>query len=277
MRAGAFFLFLTLVTFFFVLGCIESKTAEEWYEKGLVLNEMGKYEEALEAFDNAIQIDPDHLDAKAGELISLAHLSRWNEAIYVALDGLDKIIQKYPGAQGWAMKSIFLLYSERYDEGLEAINNALQYEPENSAFWSLKGAFLNYLGKSEEALELHEKALQKNPDEASSWDFYAITLNDLGRHEDALKANYKAIELHPDEEEFWVNLGYTLNKLEKNTEAKEAFEKSIQLNPKYGLGWARLGAALKQLGRDRDAEYAFSKAEDLGVWDKNSSIKRMLH
>jgi len=90
MRAGAFFIFLTLVTFFFVLGSIGPNTAEEWFEKGLALNEERKYEEALEAFDNAIQIDPDHLDAKGGKFLALSNLSRNIEAFNLASELSDK-------------------------------------------------------------------------------------------------------------------------------------------------------------------------------------------
>lgn len=272
MRAGAFFLFLTLVTFFFILGCLEPSSAKEWYDKGLALIEESKYEEALEAFDKAIQINPNYGYAKLMKIITLRILSRCEEADLELLEHANMQIHNNPSMGSWLEKTTALINLGRYDEALDAINNTIQYEPDNNSLWSTKGFLLNILGKKNEALKYHEKSVQNKTDDFAALQLYAITLNDLGRHEDALIANYKAAEINPDCPEIWENIGYTLSKLEKNTEAIEAYKKTIQLNPEYGRGWYKLGDILKKLGRDWEAKSAFSKAKELGVGKNCSSI-----
>jgi tetratricopeptide (TPR) repeat protein len=39
-------------------------TSNAWYNKGLAAEKLGKYSEAIKCFEQAIKIDPKHLEAK---------------------------------------------------------------------------------------------------------------------------------------------------------------------------------------------------------------------
>ncbi len=43
-----------------VSGCSNSNT---WYEKGLSLSYLKRYQEAIKCYDNAIELDPKNVDA----------------------------------------------------------------------------------------------------------------------------------------------------------------------------------------------------------------------
>ena len=56
----------------------ETETAEVWFNKGLY--EQGKYEDALECYDRAIELDPDFADAWNIRGLVLHYLGREEEA-----------------------------------------------------------------------------------------------------------------------------------------------------------------------------------------------------
>ncbi len=62
-------------------GCISlSESADEWNSRGETHHTMGRYEEAVTAFDRAIAIDPDHEGAWKNRGLSLAMLNRTSES-----------------------------------------------------------------------------------------------------------------------------------------------------------------------------------------------------
>jgi superkiller protein 3 len=84
----------------------------------------------------------------------------------------------------------------RYEEALQAIDKALELNPDNSYAWNNKGIALRNLGRHEEALQAYDKALELNPDYSNAWYNKGIALYNLGRHEEAQRASKKASELN---------------------------------------------------------------------------------
>ncbi len=56
------------------------QTAEDWFNKGGALNSQGKYDEAIKAYDKAIEIDPQYADAWIGKGTTLYAQGRVNES-----------------------------------------------------------------------------------------------------------------------------------------------------------------------------------------------------
>ncbi len=67
-----------------LLGCAgqteQEKKAREWNNKGSALGELDKGEEALKAFEKAIELDPDNAEAWCGKGGALIQLGRYEEA-----------------------------------------------------------------------------------------------------------------------------------------------------------------------------------------------------
>lgn len=94
------FLFVTLILFLIVLsaGCLTS--ADEWNQRGETHHAMGRYHEAVEAFDQAVAADPEHSEAWKNRGLSLALLDRMDEsedsfARAISLNAADNEIYYY--------------------------------------------------------------------------------------------------------------------------------------------------------------------------------------
>jgi tetratricopeptide (TPR) repeat protein len=112
------------------------KTAKQWVEegnaycaekryngKGLLLHHLKRHNEALAAYEKALQLDP-------------------NEEIY------------------WCNKGILLEDTQRYEEALAAFEQAIQHNPHSVSAWAGKAEVLMHLEKFEEAEEASNRAAE---------------------------------------------------------------------------------------------------------------------
>lgn len=102
------------------------------------------YRKALEATDKMLADDPRNATLGLGKGLLLNNLGRIEEA--VAAFGNASIID--PGDEtAYKMKGVLLARDvHRYDDSIRAFNSALQINPKDAQVWSLKGDALLALG-----------------------------------------------------------------------------------------------------------------------------------
>ena len=76
----------------------------------------------------------------------------------------------------WRSRGINLLRAGRYEEAIEAIDMAIEIDPNNAAAWRNKGTALGRQGKDVMALRAITRALELDPDNAASWHNKATAL-----------------------------------------------------------------------------------------------------
>ncbi|MEW6618965.1 MAG: tetratricopeptide repeat protein [bacterium] len=234
--------------------------AKEWVDKGVELGTLGRYEEALTAYEKAIELEPDDAWAWRGKGYALGELGRYEEALVAT----EKAIELKPDmAEAWNNKGWILGKLGRYEEELAAYEKAIELKPDDAFAWNNKGCILGNLGRYEEAFVAIEKAIKLKSDCAWMWYNKGWILGELGRYEEALVAFEKAIELKPDDVLAWRRKGYALGELGRYEEALVAIEKAIELKPDDALAWWRKGYALGELGRYEEALAAYEKAIEL--------------
>ena len=100
--------------------------AWEWNNKGVALSRLGRYQEAIQCYDEALEIDPRHVNA-------------------------------------WANKGAALSRLGRHAEALQCYDKALEIDPRNVNAWGNKGLNLNSVGRYQEAIVCYDKALEIDP------------------------------------------------------------------------------------------------------------------
>ncbi|MCK4810769.1 MAG: tetratricopeptide repeat protein, partial [Methanosarcinales archaeon] len=246
---------------------------ETWqYEAKLRFSE-GKYEDALESLDKALEINPKDDFVLSRKGAALGMLGRYEDA----LEAFDKALEINPKDDFVLSRKGFTLEMlGRYEDALESLDKALEINPKDDFVLSRKGAALGMLGRYEDALEAFDKALEINPKDDFVLSRKGFTLEMLGRYEDALEAYDKTLDINPDAGLALSRKGAALSSLDRYEDALDAFDKALEINPKDDSVLSEKGGALFSLGRYEDALKAFDKALEINPKNEDALFRKGL-
>ena len=229
----------------------QENTADDWYKKGRDLAKNGSYEEAVIAYNRAIELEPN------------------NATFYTAI------------VPNLNMLALTTNNQSKRNESLEAIDKALEIDPKNPIAWEQKGSMLSQMQRYNESLESYDNAIE-NIDSYSqdahsqteflsyTWTSKSISLWQLMRYNESLEAVDEAVQIDPaGNYDAWVFKGELLASLGRYNESLQAFEGAAatetassqpEINP---LPWAAEGYVLMQMGRYEEADRIYQKIIDL--------------
>lgn len=141
--------------------------------------------------------------------------------------------------------------------------NAEKSAKEKGAELINRGNELLRQNRYDEALEAYEEARTLLPQDEDVYYNLGIVLTRLGRTEDAIRAYQRALELFPDYAEAHNNLGNLLLREGNLNDALVHFNAAIAILPDYAVAYNSLGIALRELGLIPQAAEAFLKASSL--------------
>jgi tetratricopeptide (TPR) repeat protein len=174
----------------------ESKTAEEWIREGQAEYDEQNYDAALQAYEEAIKINPQNANAwyKKGILLYSKNINalddRTPEDYNEALDALNKAVELDPKNIAYLFgKTDVLSVMDRYDEAVETCDQILEVSPMCYSALIDKSYYLLSDERPEEALQAAEEAIEINPDSLMAWAKKSDALYELGRESDAVVAD----------------------------------------------------------------------------------------
>ncbi|AFZ03792.1 serine/threonine-protein kinase [Calothrix sp. PCC 6303] len=236
---------------------IQDNYAEAWYGKGKALSGMKKYQDALTAYDKAIQLQPEYLQAWRGRGFTLYKLQRYNEAIA----SIDKTLaSQNDDAEAWEIKADSLDSLKRYDEAIQAYDKAIENQADYYQAWYKKAKVFQGLKRYQDAVTAYDKTLELKPNYADAFYSKGNSLVNLNRYQDAANAYDQTVKIKPDYYQAWLSKGNTLIILQRYQEALEAFDQVIKYNPSSYQAWYSRGLMMHQLQRYDTAIESYDKA-----------------
>ena len=194
--------------------------------KGYELGELGKYDEAIKCYDEAIRINPEDGEAWFGKGYELGELGKHNKAI------------------------------KCYDE-------AIRINPEYNQAWYNKGVNLGKLGKHNKAIKCYDEAIRINPEYNQAWYNKGYELGELGKHNEAIKCHDEAIRINPEDGEAWFGKGYELGTLGKHDKAIKCYDEAIRINPEDAKAFSNIGTSLVNLHEYKEAINKLKEAKKI--------------
>jgi len=196
---------------------------------GKVLSWAGKYEEACNAFQRALDIMGPHPAAYNGMASSLYALGKPEAAIpyYKVLLVMD------PAHRSGLHARLARIYAEQEDteQAIGQCRAELEVDPDNFHMHLALAELLEQQGDSAEAREHYETALQINSDNAATHASFAHYLLRQGHQDEALAHGRLALQLDPKNSRAHTVLGLVLRQQGKTEQAIAHFSEVLRLEP----------------------------------------------
>lgn len=127
------------------------------YKKGIRLMADEKMEEAVQAFEQALRIDPGHVDS----LLKLGYARFHMDDYAGSNEAYDKVLQiDVTNPDAWNLKGLIHYETKNYEKALGSVEKALDSDPTDGMAWYNKGCYLSILNHIPEAIEALKRSIE---------------------------------------------------------------------------------------------------------------------
>lgn len=206
------------------------------FQRGLLLAQQGRNEQAVEELQNHIGMEPNDAFAHALIAMCLSDLEKFGDAA----QHIAEAIQLQPDLSFAHYASAYVLFARnRFDEALGPVEEAIRLDPYHAPSHGLLARIHLVEKRHAKALAAAESGLEADPENVMCQNLRAMALKNLGRYNDAQDALESALARDPENSWTHANKGWAL--LEKNDHeaALKHFQEALRLEPDND--WAREG------------------------------------
>jgi len=141
--------------------------AETFYERGVGSYNQKQYDQAIDAFDNAIRLKPDY--AEAFEVRGEAHFQKGQYDL--AIKDYDEAIALRPDyEEAIVSRGLAHALKHQYDQAIQDYNEGLRLNPKNDMALSFRGWAYENKGQYTRAIQDYDEALRLNPTDTFTLD-----------------------------------------------------------------------------------------------------------
>ncbi|AKE65002.1 TPR domain protein, putative component of TonB system [Microcystis aeruginosa NIES-2549] len=231
-----------------------------WYvNRGILYRRQQKYELALDDYNKAIKLNPNHANAYNNRGNLYYDLQKYD----LALADYDKAIEINPNFAILYYNRGGVYYNQqKYELALSDINKAIDINPNYAEAYYNRGNIYYDLQKYELALSDINKAIELNPNYAEAYNNRGLLYKDLQKYDLALSDYSKAIDINPNLAEAYVNRGVLYRLQEKYDLALSDYSKAIEINRNLAGTYYNRGVL-----------YRLQEKYDLALADWNKAIE----
>ena len=272
--------------------------AQAIFQNGFELLQKGKLEDADKLFVNALQLNPENIDAlnllgirsfqkqdyesalvflnKANMLApmsaeTLSNLGLVHDATAQFNDALDCFntaleinsnIPEVHNNRGNVLKSL-----KRYELAKKAYVNAVILRPNYAEALSNHGTIFLEEGQPEKASLFFEKAISANSNFAPAYSNLGSAFTQLEQYENAFKCFERALQIQPNYLDAYLNFGNALRKCKQYDAALDCYREGLRLNISNSKIFFLLGEIYFEIGENVLAKTYYEKCVDLDPFD----------
>ena len=225
---------------------ISAKMQDNWFEAkcfnaiALVKTSLGRNEEAIDSYKQAIKLAPDQLFVwnNLGNLC--LQIGRNHEAM-IAFEKAINHNSSDPIA--WNGMGKVYAQSEYTDDAIAAYRKSIELAPLLPNPWNGLGEVYAHCGRPTDAVLAFQEAIKLNSRFILPWLGLARLYSRQKDHREAAKAYQQALMIDPRDSRVWNDLGCVYIEAKKYDEAVNATAKAIELDRSFGWAYSNLGLA----------------------------------
>ncbi|MCA8939282.1 MAG: tetratricopeptide repeat protein, partial [Planctomycetes bacterium] len=229
---------------------------------GMLRRREKRYRDALEAYQQALDLDPDYAGSYMGRALAFWALEEIGSAKACVNEAIKRDFRL---ADSYVIRGK-LRKAEGDGAGVLAdYAAAIAADPSSSAGYSARATYYMSKGEAEKAREDADAGLKLNPRDTGLLAVRAYLAGQDRRYEDAIADYTKCIEIDPRHRGAHAGRGYAYRSLERHAEALADFEAEIALGDPTAQLFGDRGMALRSMRRHAEALEAFDQAIKAGM------------
>ncbi|CAG2111701.1 unnamed protein product [Medioppia subpectinata] len=258
--------------------------------KGILLQEQGRYEEALQSYKYAVQFRPRLAMAHLNMGLVLVQLGKKQEAIDVykhctTIDGTGlKDPKLHESTKISALFNLGRIYADdsNYEKALEIYFDAIEKMPnhyQTQSLYNMVGEAYFKLGQLTDAEHWFKQSLAAKSDHIPAHLTYAKLLAKSNRIQESEQWFLKAKLLDPNDPSVYQHYGQFLSEQERYEEAIELYLTAVKLAPNDYEIVFNTANTLRHIKRNEEAENYYRRATRLRPKEATShmNLGAMLH
>jgi tetratricopeptide (TPR) repeat protein len=225
-------------------GLAQDSTPESYVAAGNASAKERQYDKALEAFRQALRIDPDNAAAHQGLGMTYYTLGRLAEAV----DPLKTAVRlDQQNAAPHLNLAIVLASMRRADEAIAELKEAQRLSPDSPRVHNEIGNVLHNIGRFDAALGEYQEATRLDPTVPAVHHNVGLMLMRLGRFSEAVEPLNEALRLDPNYRNARYHLSNAYGRVGRYDDAVASWTKFLELEPDgkealHGRAWNQLMA-----------------------------------
>jgi TolB-like protein/Flp pilus assembly protein TadD len=245
----------------------EDHTLSVYIALGNLYRFSGEYDEALLRFNEALDVNPNSVDALDG----LAQTYLLDNKRGLAEETFLRALQLQPNYwRGYASMGGFLFNLGRYEEALPYFQRIIELMPDNAQVLNNFAATYYMMGEFEEATRLFKESIALDPT-AFAYSNVGSSLFFLGRFEEAVDMFLKAVEQAPEDFQTWGSLADAYRHTEELQELAEPMysnaiklaDQRLEVNPSDASTMALVAHYYASIGKRDEALQYIARANSL--------------
>ncbi|MBD2279605.1 serine protease [Aphanizomenon flos-aquae] len=250
---------------------INPNDADAYYNRGNVRDDLGDKQGAIDDYNQAIKINPNNANAYYNRGIVRNELGDKPGAI----DDYNLAIKINPNdADAYYNRG-----NVRDDLGdkqgaIDDYNQAIKINPNNANAYYNRGIVRNELGDKPGAIDDYNLAIKINPNDALAYYNRGIVRNELGDKPGAIDDYNLAIKINPNDADAYNNRGVVRNELGDKQGAIDDYNLAIKINPNDALAYNNRGVVRNELGDKQGAIDDYNQAIKINPNNANAYNNR---
>jgi tetratricopeptide (TPR) repeat protein len=233
--------------------------AVDWYEKGFTDINLGKYDQAVQNFSTAIELNPKEAGVYYNRGLAYAELRQRPQATQDYSMAIE-LNPKFEAA--YIHRGFVLFYMGQHDRAIDDFNRAIALNPKPAAAYVGRGIVNTDRGNFDQAIRDYNNAIEVAPGFVAAYTNRGLANYNLGRYDQALHDFDTVIGMEPNMTRTYIYRGLANYNLGKYDQAIEDFNTAIKLDPKQAKAYY-----------NRARIYSLKDNHEKALYDLDAAIK----
>ena len=241
---------------------LNPRNANTHNNRGIAYAEKGKLDNAIEDYNITIQLRPDYANVNYNKRIVYTNKGNYGLAIQEAIKMIELNLEF---SQTYHNRAVAYSKKGEIELAIKDYTKAIELYPDDPNTYYDRGNTYYEKGDYDRAIEDYTEAIELNPAFVSAYINRGNVYGNKNDYDRAIKDHTKAIELNPKSANAYNNRGVAYGEKDDADRAIENYTKAIELNPNHDIAYYNRGIVWLHLRKWNQAKVDLTTAKGLGM------------